>query len=63
MTLPFFVFWLLLGKYDIIGLLTRLTTIEFWIGGNYSGMWYIALSVLLYAFFPLIYIAINRRGG
>lgn len=63
MTLPFFVFWMLLGKFDIVGFLTRLTTIEFWISGNYSGMWYVALSVLLYACLPLIYLVIYRRGG
>lgn len=31
------------------------TTIEFWLNGNYHGMWYIAVSLLLYLITPFVY--------
>lgn len=55
MTLPFFVFQVVVRSESIWCLLGRLTTVSFWIEGNYSGMWYVAISVLLYLLFPLYY--------
>lgn len=46
-----------LGCFEII---LRATSLSFWIEGNYFGMWYIALSVVLYLFFPFIYKYIFR---
>lgn len=63
MSLPFFVIWLVGGRFGISGLLMRLSTLEFWFHGNYVGMWYISLSVLLYAFMPLMFRGIRWWGG
>ena len=63
MTTPFFLFQLCNGDYGIIGLVERITTVEFWTNGNYAGMWYISVSVLLYLCFPVIYSALQKRSG
>ena len=63
MTLPFFMLWLLMGKYGMLGFAQRVSTLYFWFHGNYVGMWYISVSVLLYLCFPLIYRVLQRRGG
>lgn len=55
MSLPFFMTWLIVGRFGVGGLLMRLTTLEFWFHGNYAGMWYISLSFLLYACMSLIF--------
>ncbi len=38
-----------------IGFLGHITTLAFWTEGNFGGMWYIAVSVLLYSLFPIFY--------
>ena len=54
-SLPFFVFTdVIIGK-GFFPFLEHITTISFWIHGNYSGMWYISLSVVLYLLYPLIH--------
>lgn len=63
MTLPFFIAWMLVGFYGFPGLMLRFSTLEFWINGNYAGMWYISVSVFLYLCFPLIYRCLCERGG
>ena len=63
MTLPFFMLWLLMGKYGMLGFAQRVSTLYFWFHGNYVGMWYISVSVLLYLCFPLIYTVLQRRRG
>lgn len=63
MVLPFFIIWYLMGKYGFGELILRLTTLQFWVAGNYSGMWYISVSVALYIITPLVFRAIDKRGG
>lgn len=63
MTFPFFVAWFLMMKYGFGGLIMRLSTLQFWFHGNYSGMWYIAISVFLYLCFPLIFRILHKRWG
>lgn len=61
-SLPFFILWLCQGKYDFAGFLMRVTTLQFWFHGNYTGMWYISISVFLYLLFPVFYRIINWRS-
>lgn len=67
MTAPFFVCQVLFRNEPIALLFGRLTTLSFWFEGNFSGMWYVAVSLLLYAIFPFYYHAvfgrIDRTGG
>lgn len=63
MTLPFFFAYYVIGKYGIETLLLRILTVDFWIHGNYAGMWYVAISIVLYAFFPLLYRLLQKSGG
>ena len=47
----------------IISYLGQITTIGYWFEGNFNGMWYLALSVLLYILFPLTYrMVFNSKG-
>lgn len=44
--------------------LSKLTTTSFWINGNYYGVWYIAVSLVLYFFTPCFYnYAFNGKKG
>lgn len=63
MSLPFFVAWVIAGRFGIGGLLMRLSTLEFWFHGNYAGMWYISLSVLLCICILLIFKQIQHVLG
>lgn len=42
-------------KESIWDFFAYLTTIAFWYKGNYYGMWYVAVSLLLYLIYPFIY--------
>lgn len=55
MSLPFFSAIVLVNQQDVYHLVGYLTTIYFWLNGNYYGMWYIAITLFLYLFFPLLY--------
>lgn len=50
--IPFFI---ILCRGDLLHLLTMLTTAEFWLHGNYYGMWYIAIALLCYLIAPFIH--------
>ena len=39
-----------------------ISTIEFWINGNYHGMWYIAISFFLYTISPPILLVVKKLG-
>ena len=54
-SLPYFVFTDVFIGEGFIPFLEHITTVSFWIHGNYSGMWYISLSVVLYLLYPLIH--------
>ena len=52
---PFFLLLLLFDECGILQFGGYITTLAFWYEGNYYAMWYIAISVLLYLIFPLLY--------
>ena len=64
-TTPFFVVQVTNGDYGYFGFIQRFFTIAFWTHGNYAGLWYISVSVLLYLCFPLIFRGLQKRyiGG
>ena len=53
--IPYFVVVTVNKHESIWYYLSCITTIEFWINGNYHGMWYIAVSLALYALFPPLF--------
>lgn len=57
--LPFmligFLFFMILCRGDLLRFLAMLTTAEFWLHGNYYGMWYIAIALFCYLIAPMIY--------
>lgn len=66
--LPFLIlaipFWsaVMIFKHESIWFLIRcITTWEFWVNGNYMGMWYIAISLVLYVSSPLFYKFVKNR--
>lgn len=65
MTIPFFIIQVIARGESVWCLLGRLTTVSFWIEGNYSGMWYVAISMLLYMIFPFYYWLVfkSKRSG
>jgi fucose 4-O-acetylase-like acetyltransferase len=61
-SLPFFLREYCLGEFGVDILLLKLSTLYFWLYGN-DGMWYISLSVLLYAILPILYRGCRRWVG
>lgn len=55
MALPYFLFRLCFEGISIWQFLGYLTTLSYWFEGNYCGMWYVAVSTVLYAVSPLIF--------
>lgn len=51
---PFFLYGLIWGDVSFPQFLLKVTTLYFWFFGN-DGMWYISMSVALYALFPFVY--------
>lgn len=50
------------NDYNVYDLIAQITSIYFWYGGNYGGMWYVSVSIALYIVFPLLYkIAIRKE--
>lgn len=49
---PYFVFTDIISDNRIFAFLGHLSTFSFWYEGNYSGMWYISVTVLLYFLYP-----------
>lgn len=65
-SIPFFLVIVIVTHQDIIDFGGYLTTLIFWVNGNFYGMWYIAVTIFLYALFPLIFIAMfksEHMGG
>lgn len=54
MGLPFFLYGWIDGDISFQQFLLKITSLYFWVYGN-DGMWYISMSVALYAIFPFIY--------
>lgn len=59
----FFIYRDFIETFNPIGFFLHLSSLEFWVGGNYYGMWYIAISIVLYLLFPLFYKYIFTNGG
>lgn len=55
MTLPFLTYFDLFENSSIFDFLLDITCLFFWKEGNKYGMWYIAISIILYLIFPLVY--------
>lgn len=55
LAIPFFLIVCYVNRYEIGQFFLYVSTIEFWVNGNYHGMWYIAISLLLYAITPLLF--------
>ena len=54
MSFPFLTVIVIVTGQSFINLLGYLTTISFWFNGNFYGMWYIAVQLMLYIVFPLL---------
>ncbi len=56
MSTPLYLYFLMtIDEYGVDTFIKQLTTIYFWTDGNYGGMWYVAVSLVLYIFFPFVY--------
>lgn len=65
LSFPFFVFTDLYldGGGNIIQFLGHISTISFWLNGNFYGMWYIAVSVALYIVYPWVHNFVYNNNG
>ena len=54
LALPFYILVCYVNGYGLLQYLSYISTVEFWLHGNYHGMWYIAVSLLLYIITPPI---------
>lgn len=47
----------------VLRIIGQITTLSYWIEGNYNGMWYVATTVILYITSPIVYnkIASNKN--
>ncbi len=52
---PFILYIGILKGKIIVDLLMDISTLNFWIRGNYLGVWYIAVSLVLYFIAPILY--------
>lgn len=55
LAIPYFALVDIHGQYGLLKYIGQITTISFWLSGNYHGMWYIAISLFLYVIFPVLY--------
>lgn len=56
LSLGLYVFFLCTrNDYSFCDFMAQITTVYFWYGGNFGGMWYVSVSIALYLFFPLLY--------
>lgn len=55
MALPYFLFRLCFEGISLWQFLGYLTTLSYWTEGNYCGMWYVAVSTVLYLLCPVLY--------
>ncbi len=55
MSFPFLAIIVKMTGQNIVDLAGYLSTASFWVKGNFYGMWYIAVLLLLYLLFPCIY--------
>ena len=50
--IPYFLVVTVSNRGSVLDYLGKISTISFWIKGNYHGMWYIAISLALYIICP-----------
>lgn len=55
MICPFLIYYIIAGDINGWQFIGRLTSVSYWLEGNYYGMWYIALSVVLYLLYPVLH--------
>lgn len=58
MQVPFWIYKLIVGEFNLIDNLFVFSTIAFW--GQHMGAWYIALTLPLYIFTPIFYLVIDK---
>lgn len=63
MIFPFLIYFMSVGDINGWQFMGRLTSISYWIYGNYYGMWYIALSLALYLLYPLLHKVMMHKKG
>lgn len=61
---PYFIYTDLIVGESALSFIGHVSTLSFWVSGNFSGMWYVSVSVLLYAIFPFFYRCVydNSKG-
>ena len=52
---PYFLYTDLYLNSDVVAFIEHVITISFWLQGNYSGMWYIAMTVVIYLIYPFMH--------
>lgn len=62
LAIPYFLIVTISKHESILYYLSCISTAEFWVSGNYHGMWYIAISLLLYIITPPIYSIIKKSN-
>ena len=54
-SIPYFLYTDLYINSNVLAFVGHVTTLSFWFYGNYSGMWYIAMTVVIYMLYPFIH--------
>ena len=62
MSFPFFLTVIICKEEGIWDLIGYMSTFTFWLKGNYFGMWYVSVSLVMYMFFPLMYRWMFKRA-
>lgn len=61
LSFPLYLFYLIIDAgYSGEIFLLQLSSLYFWVGGNYGGMWYVSLSLFLYLLVPSLYYFIYK---
>lgn len=58
-TIPFIIFYLIMGEYDAMDALLSLTTFDYWV--YHKGAWFVALLMPLYLISPLLFKLLTGR--
>jgi len=58
---PYFFFFDIVVNEHLLECVEHITTLSFWIDGNYSGMWYISVILALYLIYPFMHKIIFRK--
>lgn len=63
MSVPFFIFFMIENKIGWTDFALDVTTLFFWVEGNNYGLWYIAMSVILYLMAPFVFLFCDSKRG